>query len=77
MGFRVWGLGFRVWVQGLGPKYQYRSYLIDIWAPKVYTLLLRGPFGAYEISEWGRFGFRGTPGYLRFVEFGIGSVVSL
>ena len=31
------GLGCRL--EGLGSKYQYSSYLIDIWARKVYTLL--------------------------------------
>ena len=28
-----------------GSKYHYSSYLAGIWAPKVYTILLLGPFG--------------------------------
>ena len=28
-----------------GPKYHYSSYLVAIWAPKVHTILVLGPFG--------------------------------
>ena len=31
-----------------GSKYHYSSYLAGIWAPKVYTILLLGPFGKYK-----------------------------
>ena len=31
-----------------GSKYHYSSYLVAIWAPKVHTILVLGPFGYQE-----------------------------
>ena len=31
-----------------GSKYYYSRYLAGIWAPKVYTILLLGPFGRHD-----------------------------
>ena len=53
-GFGFRGLGFRVpkarsseraYRVPKAPKYHYNTYLAGIWAPRVYTILLLGPFG--------------------------------